>query len=59
MGRAVGANVIAIGIMQKLTNMVSEDALKKALLRRVPRGTEEQNIKALEIGFKTGQRLVC
>jgi 2-oxoglutarate ferredoxin oxidoreductase subunit gamma len=59
MGRVVGANVIAIGIMQKLTNMVSEDAVKKALLRRVPSGTEEYNIKALEIGFKTGQELAC
>jgi len=57
MGRVVGANVIAIGIMQKLTDMVSEDAVKKALLRRVPGGTEEYNIKALEIGFKTGQGL--
>ncbi len=57
LGREVGANVIAIGVIQKLTRIVSEDALKQALLQRVPHGTEELNMKALEIGFRVGQEV--
>ena len=39
----------AIGVVA-LTHCVSEEALEKAVLNRVPKGTEEANKKALQAG---------
>ena len=46
------ANIIALGTIYELTKIVSKESLEKAVLDRVPRGTEELNKKALELGFK-------
>ena len=46
------ANIVALGSIYQLTKVVSKDSLEKAVLSRVPRGTEELNKKALEEGFK-------
>ncbi len=46
------ANIIALGSIYELTNIVSKESLEKAVLDRVPKGTEELNKKALEEGFK-------
>ena len=45
------ANIVALGSIYELTNIVNKDSLEKAVLNRVPRGTEELNKKALEEGF--------
>src|SRR5699024_10041013 len=45
------ANIVALGTIYELTNVVSKDSLEKAVLNRVPKGTEELNKKALEYGF--------
>lgn len=57
LGNKVVANVVMMGAVRELTGIVSEEALKKALLKRIPKGTEELNTKALEEGFRIGQRL--
>ena len=46
------ANIIALGSIYELTKIVSKESLEKAVLNRVPRGTEELNKRALEEGFK-------
>jgi 2-oxoglutarate ferredoxin oxidoreductase subunit gamma len=46
------ANIIALGSIYELTKIVSRQSLEKAVLSRVPQGTEELNKKALEEGFK-------
>lgn len=46
------ANIIALGSIYKLTKIVGKDALEKAVLSRVPQGTEDLNKKALQEGFK-------
>ncbi len=46
------ANVVALGAIAEYTGLVSKKALEKALLARVPRGTEELNKKALALGAK-------
>lgn len=46
------ANIIALGSIYELTKVVSKEALEKAVLSRVPRGTEELNKNALQEGFK-------
>lgn len=46
------ANVVALGALTQLTGVVSRRALEKALLARVPKGTENLNKKALAEGMK-------
>lgn len=46
------ANVLALGALIELTGVVSRKALEKALLARVPKGTEALNKKALNEGTK-------
>ena len=46
------ANIVALGTIYEITKIVSKESLEKAVLYRVPRGTEELNKKALEEGFK-------
>ncbi len=46
------ANVVALGAISQLTGLVSRQALEKALLKRVPPGTESLNKKALNLGAR-------
>lgn len=50
-GNAMVANIVALGSICELTNLVSKEHLLKAVCGRVPRGTEELNEKALDEGF--------
>jgi 2-oxoglutarate ferredoxin oxidoreductase subunit gamma len=56
-GHVMVANVIALGAIAELTDVVSREALKKVVLRRAPRGTEEKNQKALELGFAIAKKV--
>ena len=49
------ANVVALGAISEVTGVVSRRALEKALLARVPKGTEALNKKALALGAKLGR----
>jgi 2-oxoglutarate ferredoxin oxidoreductase subunit gamma len=40
-----------LGALVKITKIVSEESLVKAVLNRVPKGTEEVNKQALQIGM--------
>ena len=51
LGRALVANIVALGALVKLTGVVSTESLTKAVLARVPKGTEALNEKALELGM--------
>lgn len=54
-GKAVVTNIVALGIFTRISGVVSEEAMRKAVLARVPRGTEELNMKAFEEGLKAGE----
>ncbi len=56
-GRSLVANIVALGIITGLTNIVSKEAVQSAILSRVPKGTEELNIKAFNVGFNRAQQL--
>jgi 2-oxoglutarate ferredoxin oxidoreductase subunit gamma len=56
-GRAVVANVLALGIVVSLSGVVSRRAITNTVLRGVPRGTEKMNREALEVGFRVGEEL--
>lgn len=54
LGNAMFANIIALGVLVGSTGVVSRESLTAAVLRRVPKGTEEINQRALELGFAMG-----
>jgi len=45
------ANIIALGVVYAVTNVVSKESLEKAVLARVPKGTESLNKIALNEGL--------
>jgi len=56
-GHVMVANVIALAAIAEITGLVSRDALTGAVLKRAPRGTEDKNKKAIEIGFTEAAKL--
>lgn len=52
LGRDLFANIIALGVLAKISRSVSFSALEQAVLARVPKGTEEKNRKALTLGYE-------
>ena len=50
LGRDLFANIVALGAIVELTDVVTKESLVKAVLSRVPAGTEEVNQKALSLG---------
>jgi 2-oxoglutarate ferredoxin oxidoreductase subunit gamma len=51
-GTPMVANVIALGAIVALTKVASKKGFLEAIKRRAPKGTEERNLKAAEIGFE-------
>ncbi|WP_419077211.1 2-oxoacid:acceptor oxidoreductase family protein [Phascolarctobacterium faecium] len=58
LGKALFANIIALGALVKLTGIVSEESLVKAVLNRVPKGTEEKNRQALQVGMRIAETIL-
>ena len=56
-GHIMVANVIALGAICALTDIVPLSILTDAVLARAPRGTEDRNKKALEIGYNEAMKL--
>lgn len=54
MGRPVVANIIMLGFLAATSDVVSVEALKKAILDSIPEGTESLNMKAFELGYNYG-----
>lgn len=50
-GKPMVANIVALGAIVGSIGVVSKEALEKAVLARVPKGTEELNKRALEAGY--------
>jgi 2-oxoglutarate ferredoxin oxidoreductase subunit gamma len=50
-GLKIVANIVMIGVITKITNIISIDAAKKAIIDSVPKGTEEKNIEAFDAGY--------
>jgi len=58
MGKTIVANVVMLGALTVITNIVTPEAMKKAVLRNVPRGTEKLNMAAFEKGYGYGKQLL-
>jgi 2-oxoglutarate ferredoxin oxidoreductase subunit gamma len=57
LGRPVVANIIALGVIVRLAQVVSEEGTEHAILARVPRGTEELNRKAYHLGLEVASEM--
>jgi 2-oxoglutarate ferredoxin oxidoreductase subunit gamma len=51
LGKAVVANMVALGALAGLSGAVARKSLEEAVSKRVPAGTEELNLRALAAGF--------
>lgn len=54
LGRVAVANIVMLGFVTAITKVVSVEAMKKAVLESVPKGTEELNMKAFDRGYSYG-----
>ena len=51
-GRPITANLVAVGLIAGLTDVVTVQALESAVRARVPRGTEDSNLEAFHSGLE-------
>ncbi len=58
-GKVVVTNIVALGILTRIAGVVTEESMRKAILARVPKGTEEINMKAFDEGWKTAEELLA
>lgn len=50
--KPMAANIVTLGVVSSIVGEVDKEKLKIAILRRVPKGTEDINILAFEEGIK-------
>ena len=50
-GLKIVANIVMVGAITKITEVISKEAAIKAIEASVPKGTEEKNISAFEAGY--------
>jgi 2-oxoglutarate ferredoxin oxidoreductase subunit gamma len=55
-GREIVVNIVSLGIIQELTGVVTLPSLEKAVMGRIPRGTEAVNSKALLAGIEAARQ---
>lgn len=56
--KVVYTSAVSLGAMIGLTNAVNPESIKKALVKKAPKGTEEQNLKAFSLGWEAGKELL-
>ncbi|NQT48154.1 MAG: 2-oxoacid:acceptor oxidoreductase family protein [Chloroflexi bacterium] len=54
MGRVVVANIIMLGFLAAVSDLLPPQALRNAVEASVPQGTEEFNLKAFDLGYTYG-----
>ena len=58
LGKPMVTNIVALGALVEITKVISKESLEKAVLDRVPKGTEELNRKALAKGYEIAKTLM-
>jgi 2-oxoglutarate ferredoxin oxidoreductase subunit gamma len=56
-GRAAMVNIIALGFLAAMCNIVSEKSIRQAILARAPKTSEEIYIQAYEAGLRAAREL--
>jgi len=49
-------SIVSLGMVAEVSRQVSREAIIKALMAHVPKGTEKANQKALEVGFRIADK---
>lgn len=52
LGRRLVVNIVMVGFFAGKINLISKEALRKAVIDSVPPGTEELNLKAFDKGYE-------
>ena len=52
LGKEITANIISLGAILEITQLFTKEALLESVLDRIPKGTEEINIQAIEAGIE-------
>ncbi|MBN1442316.1 MAG: 2-oxoacid:acceptor oxidoreductase family protein [Planctomycetes bacterium] len=55
LGREIVANIVALGFITRLVGRLSEESVRESILTRVPKGTEEINQKAFDLGLSMAE----
>ncbi|AIF69535.1 2-oxoglutarate ferredoxin oxidoreductase subunit gamma [Palaeococcus pacificus DY20341] len=55
-GLSLTMNILVLGFLAKVTGLVEQDSIEKAILDAVPKGTEQINLRALHKGFELGEK---
>jgi 2-oxoglutarate ferredoxin oxidoreductase subunit gamma len=56
-GQAITANVVGLGLLAGLTDIVSRQALENAVRAHAPPGTGELNLRALAAGYEEARQV--
>jgi 2-oxoglutarate ferredoxin oxidoreductase subunit gamma len=56
-GRLMTTNIVSLGALVGISKVVGKESLEKSVLSRVPKGTEELNLKALQLGFQLAEEV--
>jgi len=51
LGRAIVQNIVMLGFFAAVTKIVSREAMREAVTKSVPDGTEELNLRAFDAGY--------
>jgi 2-oxoglutarate ferredoxin oxidoreductase subunit gamma len=58
LGRRIVMNMVVVGCFTAVTGLLNKDAVRKAVEDSIPKGTEELNLKAFEMGYDHGMKLI-
>ncbi len=56
-GKKMTTNIVSLGALVGLSGVVGRKALEKAVLARVPKGTEKLNLLALKLGYELAEEI--
>jgi 2-oxoglutarate ferredoxin oxidoreductase subunit gamma len=51
LGRRIVANIVMLGFITNRFKLVPREAIEKAIMKRIPKGTEELNMNAFQAGW--------
>jgi len=57
LGKALFTNMVALGLVVGVSDVVPVEAVRAAIQQMVPKGTEENNLKAFELGLEEARRI--
>jgi 2-oxoglutarate ferredoxin oxidoreductase subunit gamma len=57
LGRVIVANIVMLGFITAVCDLVSYDSMKQSIMSSIPKGTEELNLAAFQAGYDHGRRI--